>query len=105
MQSHIAAQVQSFRAVLEVRVYERPFPMAPPASARLLHSARFEGAALEFGGAYVCPEAMPQLKGVLSEGVGASKAEEVTRWGVPGVGWWGNRGWGQGGPTEVAAAA
>ncbi|KAG2490890.1 hypothetical protein HYH03_010807 [Edaphochlamys debaryana] len=50
--------VESFSAAAQLRVLLRPFPLAPRASARLLHEDAFEGAALEFGGAYVCPERM-----------------------------------------------
>lgn len=59
--------VESFTATVQLRVLERPFPFAPPSIARLLHEDTFTAAAMEFGGAYVCPEAMPQTAGVLSD--------------------------------------
>ncbi|KXZ41590.1 hypothetical protein GPECTOR_376g167 [Gonium pectorale] len=64
--------VESFSALLQLRVLRRPFPLAPPASATLLFEDTFEGAAMEFGGAYVCPEAMPQLRGDDAGGTGAA---------------------------------
>ncbi len=53
--------VESFAARVELSIWVRPFPFAPASASRLLHEDEFESAALEFGGAYVCTEGMPQL--------------------------------------------
>lgn len=53
--------VESFAAHVELSIWARPFPFAPASASRLLYEDEFESAALEFGGAYVCPEGMPQL--------------------------------------------
>lgn len=49
--------VESFNASVHISVYRRPYPLASLASSTLLFEDRFEGAALEFGGAYVCRDA------------------------------------------------
>ncbi|PNH08543.1 TATA-binding protein-associated factor [Tetrabaena socialis] len=67
--------VESFSARVQLRVLRRPFPFAPPASAVLVAEDDFSGAALEFGGAYVCPERMPQLRGMRG-GRAEGKGEE-----------------------------
>ncbi|GLC75031.1 hypothetical protein PLESTF_001585500 [Pleodorina starrii] len=76
--------IESFSARVQLRVLRRPYPLAPPAAATLLWEDTFSGAALEFGGGYVCPEAMPQLSNV--------------------VGAWGHDGGGGGGGVAAAAA-
>lgn len=48
--------VESFSASVHLTVYKRPYPFAPLDSSTLIIEDRFQAAALEFGGAYVCKD-------------------------------------------------